>query len=330
MRLDSFCIPAIDFARAESSVIDERTAVARAVRAAGRETGMFFATNHGVPNALIAAHFDVARAFFGLPLEEKRAIDVGRSNCFRGYESFATQTIDRATPGDLKEGFIMGPDLAADHPHVRARYPNTGTNLWPRRPAGFRAHMERYVDAMNAFGRRIAMMLARSLDLADDYFSAALAEPLTYSQLLRYPAVAASAFDGQYGAGAHSDFGMITILLQDDVGGLEVRSGDGTWHTVAPLAGAFVVIFGELVFRLTDGLYRAPTHRVARNTGGRSRYAMPTFVDPDYDYRIECVPTCTPRDRAPRFPACTVGEHMVQMARGTLSGLRLPTATSRV
>ena len=293
--------------------------VARRVRAAGHATGLFAVVNHGVPQPLIDAHFAFARAFFALDLAEKLEIEVEPGRCFRGYEPLGSQTIDAAAPGDLKEGFIMGPDLAPDHPHVVAGYPNTGANRWPRRPAGMRAHFAAYVGAMNALGRRIAAALATSLDVPGDFFAAALAEPLTYAQLFHYPPVPPGTFAAHHGAGAHVDWGLLTILLQDDVGGLEVRGDGGDWYAVPPVPGSFVIIFGELVVRLTGGRYRSATHRVRKNTTGRSRYSMPTFFDPAYDARIGCVPTCRPATGEPRYAACTVAEHMRAMARAPLS-----------
>ncbi len=317
-RAASFAVPVIDLAGTFSPGA-RRSIAAGAFAAAGRSTGMFFVTGHAVPEALMAQHFAAARAFFALDLEEKRAIDVSRSNAFRGYEAFGTQTIDVASPGDLKEGFIMGPDFAPDHPHVLARYPNTGTNLWPLRPPGLRAHMETYVAAMNALGRHLAELLALSLELPADYFAAMLAQPLTYSQLLHYPPVPIAGGSKRFGAGAHVDWGLFTILLQDDVGGFERLAPDGTWHAVPPVPGAFAIILGELIVRLTNGRYRSAVHRVAKNTTGRPRYAMPTFFDPDYDRRIACVPTCAPVRHAPRYPERTVAEHMLEMARATLT-----------
>jgi isopenicillin N synthase-like dioxygenase len=319
MLATTLALPVIDLAGMVSSDACDRMAVARDVRAASVEFGMFAVTNHGVSAALVASHLELARSFFALDVAEKCAIDVRTSNCFRGYEPFATQTIDAAAPGDLKEGFIMGPDLAPDHPHVRAQYPNTGTNRWPARPADFRVRMEAYVAAMNDLGRRLAGVLALSLDLPETFFRAALAEPLTYSQLLHYPTVDAFAYRNHLGAGAHVDWGMITILLQDDVGGLEVRAPDGTWHAVRPVAGAFVIILGELMVRWTGGRYRSAPHRVAKNTSGRSRYSMPTFVDPSYDEWVACVPTCLPALGDAPYAACSVAEHMRAMARRPLS-----------
>jgi isopenicillin N synthase-like dioxygenase len=326
LKTQQLTIPIVDLRGTFSADIADRLSVACQVRDASRTFGMFLVKNHGVSEELIAAHFEFARSFFALDLAEKRAIDVSGSNCFRGYEAFGTQTIDAAAPGDLKEGFIMGPDLPPEHPHVRARFPNTGANLWPRRPAGFRGHMETYVDAMNGLGRRLAAVIALSLGLPEDYFSAALAEPLTYSQLLYYPSLSAAACGNRLGAGEHVDWGMLTMLLQDNVGGLEVRTADATWHAAPPVPGTFVIILGEMLLRLTNGRYRSATHRVAKNTTGRRRYSMPTFFDPGYDERVACVPTCAPAQGAPRFPACTVAEHMFEMAVRTLSAPERPSA----
>jgi isopenicillin N synthase-like dioxygenase len=179
--------------------------------------------------------------------------------------------------------------------------------------------MEAYVDAMNQLGRRVAGVLAVSLDLPPDAFSEMLAQPLTYSQLFHYPPAPSPDGRSRFGAGAHSDWGFLTILLQDDVGGFEIRGGDSGWQPVPPVANTFVIILGEMVLRLTNGFYRPATHRVAVNASGRSRYSMPTFFDPPYDDVIAPVSTCAPLTGAPRYPECTVVEHMREMASGTLS-----------
>lgn len=314
MNVKACAVPIIDLAGNGSTAVGE-------IRAAARDIGMFRVTNTGIPAPLVAAHFAIARQFFDLDAGEKSAIDVARSNCFRGYMAFGSQTIDPASPGDLKEGFIMGPDTPPDHPHVLACFPNTGTNLWPLRPADLRAQMQAYVEAMNGLGRRIAGLLALSLALPEDYFSGVLSEPLTYSQLLRYPSQPFDASGTGLGAGAHVDWGMMTLLLEDEVGGLEIEPAGRGWQRVAPVANSFVIILGEMMLRLTGGLYRSAKHRVRSNTSGRDRYAMPTFFDPGYDARIACVPTCLPLGGVARYPACTVAEHMQEMARATLSGL---------
>jgi isopenicillin N synthase-like dioxygenase len=257
-------IPVIDLAASLSTDPSERGRVASGVSAAAISGGIFYVTHHGIPAAVVDAQFELAREFFACDISEKAAIDVARSNCFRGYEAFASQTINAATPGDLKEGFIMGPELDAAHPHVLAGFPNTGANLWPQRPPRFKEQMLAWVEHMNALGRRLARLLAQSLNLPEDYFAAALLDPLTYSQLFHYPPQAAGT-NAQIGAGAHVDWGFITILAQDEVGGLEVHDERGDWSAVPPIAGTFVIILGEMILRITNGRYRSAPHRVAIN-----------------------------------------------------------------
>jgi isopenicillin N synthase-like dioxygenase len=319
--LQASAIPVIDLAAHQTLDARERRAVPARVGDAASSGGIFYVENHGVPAAVVDAQFRLAHEFFAIDVTEKAAIDVARSNCFRGYEAFASQTIDAASPGDLKEGFIMGPELDAAHPHVLAGYPNTGANLWPLRPPHFKAQMLAWVDQMNALGRRLAALLARSLDLPEEYFAAALLEPMTYSQLFHYLSQPRMPLASQLGAGAHVDWGFLTILAQDDVGGLEVRDALGGWSAAPPVPGTLVVILGEMILRLTNGRYRSATHRVAINTSGRSRYSLPTFIDPNYDYQITCVPTCRPAAEAPRFADASFAEHMLEMAKQRLSAV---------
>ena len=142
-----------------------------------------------------------------------------------------------------------------------------------------------------------------------------LVKPLVNSQLYHYPPVAAEAVSRQLGAGAHSDWGMITMLLQDDVGGLEVQmEGDG-WMSVPPVPNSLIINLGEMMPILTNGLYKARRHRVISNTSGKDRYSAPTFFDPDYFYKIACAPTCLPASGKPDFAPATVGEHITSMYR---------------
>ena len=310
-------IPVVDLKPSFSRDLADRRAVAREIRAAGSATGFFYVRNHGVPAWLTAEHLALARAFFDLPEHEKREIDIRFSNCTRGYEPIAAQTLDAGTPADFKEGFLIGNDLDAEHPYVRAGVPNTGANQWPRNPSQLRDHFERYLTQMLALGRHIMRALALSLELPEAYFDDGLAEPTYVSRLLHYPPRPESLPAGTLGAGAHVDWGLLTILLQDDIGGLEVRSPARDWIAAPYIPDTFIVNLGEMFPVLTNGLYRASMHRVISNTSGRSRYSAPTFIDPDYFYRVACVPTCMPARGAPDFAPATVGEHLAARYRQT-------------
>lgn len=170
---------------------------------------------------------------------------------------------------------------------------------------------------MYRLGRHLLGFLALSLDLSEDYFAEGLVEPQFTSRLLHYAPHPKNAKFNQLGAGAHSDWGLITMLLQDDIGGLEVQNVAGDWIAAPPIPGTFVVNLGELVQVLTNGLYHSNLHRVINNSSERSRYSVPIFFDPDYFYRVKCVPTLWPEAGEPDFPETTVGEHIAYMFRKT-------------
>jgi len=159
-----------------------------------------------------------------------------------------------------------------------------------------------YQAALRRLGDRVLAMLARSLELPEDFFV----------QFLRHAPTRRSAFCGMrrirctpgrtsLGAGAHTDWGAVTLLAQDELGGLEVRNVEGDWIRAAPIAGTFVVNLGDLMQRWTNGLYRSNMHRVRNNSATRDRYSMPFFYGPRPDSRIECLPTCTDAEHPPTF-----------------------------
>ena len=310
-------IPVIDLAPSFSKDIDTRKAVAWEIHKTARDTGFFYICNHGVPADLVEGQLALAREFFALPLSEKVTLDARKSPCLRGYEAPGLQTLDDGSPPDLKEGFQIGCDLAPDHPHVLAGVPNCGANVWPNGRPEFRQRYEAYVDEMFRVGRHLMALLALSLDLPEDFFAEGLREPLFNSRLLRYGPQPEDAAFNQMGAGAHTDWGMITILLQDDIGGLEVENAAGEWIAAPPIPGTFVINLGEMVRILSNGLYHANMHRVLNNHSGRDRFSVPTFFDPSYFYEVSCARTLLEDGAEPKYPATTVGGHIADMYRKT-------------
>ena len=289
------------------------------IGAACRDTGFFYVRNHGVPQSLIDAQFDWTRRFFALPLAEKLAIDLRKSPCSRGYEAMGDQTLDADAPPDLKEGFYMGWHREADHPYVKAGLPNHGPNVWPRSLPGFPEQMQSYYDALFALGKRLARLIARSLDLEEAFFERHYEEPMAILRLLHYPPHPKNAAPKQLGAGAHTDWGLITLLAQDDLGGLQVRHADGRWIEALPIPGAFVVNIGDMLERWTNGLYHSTMHRVINRSSEKDRYSVPFFFEPNYHTRIECLPMCQSASNPPRYAPCTAGEHIAEMYRKTSS-----------
>jgi isopenicillin N synthase-like dioxygenase len=316
-RVSRATLPIIDVGGLGSPDIAARKHVAAALHEACSSHGFFYIRNHGVPEPLVAAVFAETERLFALPASEKAAIDKAKSSANRGYEPLSGQTLEAGAPPDLKEGFYIGPEIAADDPRVLAGKFNQGPNQWPAGLPDFRPTMERYFSAMLALGTRLMGGLALSLDLAEDHFAAFCRDPLATIRLLHYPPQPANAAPGQKGAGAHTDFGGLTLLRQDDVGGLQVwDQASGGWIHADPVPGTYVVNLGDMIARWTNDRYRSTLHRVV-NASGRERYSIPFFFVGNPDHAVSCLPTCLSPGETPKYPPTTVEAHLREMYRRT-------------
>jgi isopenicillin N synthase-like dioxygenase len=308
-------LPIIDFSGMFSADIEDRKAVARRVRAACLENGFFYLTQTGVSPDQTERVLAAARQFFDLPEATKLAIDKSQSAIGRGYERMGGQRLEAGAQADRKEAFMMGTELPADAPQLSG-LSHYGPNLWPEGMEAWRAEIESYHAAMNSLAHTIMACLALSLDVEEDYFDPCFVDSIASLRLLHYPPQPANAGADARGAGAHTDWGAITILLQDDVGGLQVKDGDDGWIAAPPIPGAFIINLGDLVPRWTNGLYRSTTHRVL-NLSGRERYSVPFFFDGRGDYVSETIPTCLAPGELPKFPPISVSEHLAYMLSST-------------
>jgi isopenicillin N synthase-like dioxygenase len=308
-------IPVVDIADSFSPDIEKRRAVAWEIHRSARDTGFFYIKNHGMETKDLHGILDLSRQFFNLPTAEKTALNIANSQNMRGYEPMALQTLDAGSPPDLKESFMSARELGPEHPFVRDKIPYEGANQWPASLPRFREGVLSYNAKISNLGRHICRSIALSLDLPEDYFSGGLAEPSCTVRLLHYPPHPANAQANQLGAGAHTDWGLITLLLQDDVGGLEVRNAAGKWLRAEPIEGTFVVNLADLVPRITNGLYHSTMHRVLNNVSGRDRYSVATFFNPSYMSRFDVVPTCRAEDFVPA--PWTFGQHIQDMFNRT-------------
>ncbi len=316
-RISGAALPIIDIGDLTSPNPAARGRVAARLHEACSDSGFFYIRNHGVPERLVDAVFEEARLFFALPAAEKAAVDKAKSPANRGYEPLSGQTLEPGAPPDLKEGFYIGPELAGDDPRVRAGKFNQGPNQWPAGLADFRGTMEQYFAEMLALGTRLMGGLALSLGLPENHFEAFCREPLATIRLLHYPPQPANAAPGQKGAGAHTDFGGLTLLRQDDAGGLQVwhQASEG-WIHADPVPGTYVVNLGDMIARWTNDRYRSTLHRVV-NASGRERYSVPFFFVGNSDHEVSCLPTCLKPGESPKYPPTTVEAHLREMYRRT-------------
>jgi isopenicillin N synthase-like dioxygenase len=305
-------LPVIDMSGLRSEKAADRAAVGRALRDVCLDTGFFYVTGHQVPAPTRDAAMAAIREFFSLPLDEKLGADKSRSNCHRGYETLRGQTLEPGAPADLKEGYYIGRDLPLDDPRVRSGKFNHGPNIWPQSLPRFREHLSAYYDALLDVSRLVMRGLALSLDLDEGHFDAFTAEELATLRLLHYPKQPANPAPGEKGCGAHTDFGTITLLLQDDCGGLQVWDGEAEWIDAAPIPDTFVVNLGDMVARWTNDRYHSTLHRVI-NTSGRDRYSIPFFYLGNPDVPVACLPTCLAAGETPKYPITTIGHHYEEM-----------------
>lgn len=315
--VDAASLPIIDVSGLSSSSSADRAKVGAALRQACLDKGFFYCAGHGIPQGLIDAAFTEVKTFFSRPIEDKLAVDKANSFCNRGYEHLRGQTLEAGAPADLKEGYYIGPEMPLDDPRVVARRFNRGPNQWPSDQPGFRPVMMAYFAAMTDLGERLFRGMALSLDLPEDHFSTFVRDPLCILRLLHYPPQPKDAAPNEKGAGAHTDFGGLTLLLQDDVGGLQVHdAASDSWIHANPIPGTFVVNLGDMIARWTNGRYRSTLHRVV-NEGGRERYSIPFFFTGNPDHLVECLPSCLAEGETPKYPPITVEQHLQTMYKRT-------------
>lgn len=313
MTIATSSLPVVDVTGLSSSDPEKRRAVGQALRQTCLDKGFFYCAGHGIPAGLIDAVFAETRAFFDLPLETKELVAKEKSFCNRGYETLGGQTLQAGAKPDLNEGYYIGLELPEDDPRVVARKFNHGPNQWPQDLPGFRPAMRAYHAAMLDLAERLMRGLALSLDLEENHFDGFVRDPLAILRLLHYPPHPPQAGSDELGAGAHTDFGGLTLLLQDEVGGLQVfDNASQGWIAAQPIPGTFVINLGDMIARWTNDRYRSTLHRVI-NASGRERYSIPFFFTGNPDFEVSCIPTCLAPGETPLYPPITVEQHLQSM-----------------
>lgn len=265
--------------------LPSRREVARQLGQACRECGFFYVVGHGVDRRLCARLVELSRQFFAQHAAQKMRIAmVHGGRAWRGYFNVG----DELTSGkpDRKEGLYFGAELPPDHPAVLAGTPLFGQNLFPDIP-GFGEVVLEYLAALEQLGHRLMAGLALSLELNESYFAEHYTgDPLVLFRIFNYPASPGASADspGEWGVGEHTDYGMLTILMQDQTPGLQVKSRS-RWVDAPPIAGSFVCNIGDMLDRMTRGIYRSTPHRVLKSSG-RDRLSFPFFFDPNFNAEV--------------------------------------------
>src|SRR5277367_4150040 len=292
----------------------DRAALARigaVVGAACRDVGFFYVVNHGVDRELIERAFAQSRRFFALPLAERQALAIETIGGNRGYSGMLHEALDPGRGPDMKEAFNVGLEIAPDDPDLLSKQPFRSLNAWPSLP-NFRETLLAYYDACAALGARLHRAFACDLGLKPDFFDDKFDRPMATLRLLHYPAPPQGS-EPRTGAGVHTDYGNLTLLATDDVGGLEVRARNGEWIEAPVIPGAFIVNIGDCLMRWTNDIYVSTPHRVV-NRSARERYSIAFFYDPNPDAAVETIPSCVRQGDRVRY--APIGRRLSETASG--------------
>lgn len=302
-------LPIIDIG-AFSRGTRQRSATTQAVTHALTQSGFMYITGHGIDAVLTERAFVAMRWFFGQPREFKVRFAYSDIDANFGYQRIESERLDPGSMPDLKESFTMRNALERADDTAR----------WPE--GDFRdVALALYAAGLGA-AYRVMEVLAACLELPAGFFAQRHRGENVTLRFLHYPAGLLPHSSAQLGAGAHTDYGSITLLFQDEVGGLELLRADRTWQLAPPVRGSAVINTGDLMERWTNGRFRSTVHRVRPISGSRDRYSIALFVDPDAAVEVECFQSCISAERPARYPRITAGEHIRRKIAATNEGIK--------
>lgn len=310
-------VPVIDLAPFLAGDPAGRKAVVAQLANAAEQIGFFAITGHGVPDAVMDTLYEQAHAFFELPLEEKQAVAPPNPSYGRGYKAIGFEALAAGnawtTPPDLKEYWHFGREVLPEDPYYTGPEGRKHffRNLWPARPAGFREAADAYYQAMEKLSATLCRASALALDLPENYFDDKIDRHITAARINYYPRQDDPPAEGQLRAGAHTDYGMLTILSGESAPGLQVLTRSGEWVDVATDKHRFVCNIGDLLMRWTNDRWVSNTHRVLNPpremARASSRMSIAFFHHPNHDAKIECIPGCA-GDAPPKYEPVLSGD----------------------
>ena len=294
-------VPVIDFQRYDEGRTGSPASLSNEVELALSQIGFMSVTNLGIDKQLLDRVFAASRAFFSGDQDSKMACAYQSASENFGYQGLCEEHLDPTKPADLKETFTMRNVL--NHSPADSRWPSVE----------FKNLMHDFYQACIDGANKVQRVLAQSLEVDSEFFVRHHNGENITLRLLYYPDTYAEEIaDAQMGAGEHTDYGLLTLLFQDEVGGLEVRDADDVWQAVDYVESAIIVNSGDLLERWTNGRYRSTWHRVKPKIGQRERYSIAIFVDPDSATPVAVLDSCIDDSHPARYSPITAGEHLQQ------------------
>ena len=314
-------VPTVDLDRFVHGGGADRKAVATETDRICRDIGFLCILGHGVPDEVTQAVYDISKQFFRGPLESKIKVAQPQPDIIRGYIGFGKAalgvTTGEETPPDLKESFSIGPEVASDAPYYSAPGSRShfAPNLWPQDIPEFKTAWQAYWTAMTDLSQTMMRLFAHALDLDEHHFSPVIDRQISILGAMYYPDQSEPPQPGQLRAGAHTDFGTMTILKPDNApGGLQVLTKDGEFAPVIAPSGSFVLNIGDMMARWTNDRWVSTLHRVVNPPldarMGSERLSLGFFHQPNYDAVVECLPGCHSAEQPAKYTPVAAGEHL--------------------
>jgi isopenicillin N synthase-like dioxygenase len=311
-------VPIVDISPFLNGSDEEKKTVASIVDQTNRQIGFMVITGHGFDLELLATWFEVSKEFFE---GEKTAKDevLAPPGVQQGYHKLADSGLAAkegiATPRDLREYFMIGQaDLSSPKLSSNDALKFHRANRWPTENNVFRDVGERYYAAMEKLGAQLMKIFAVGLKLPETWFEDKIDHHFSILSSIYYPAHTTTPLPGQLRAGAHTDYGSLTILAPTDApGGLQVRTLEGEWADVPYVQGGFIINIGDMMQRWTNGRWLSNMHRVVNpphNNRSGPRQSIAYFLHPNHDATIECIPTCLTAGDTAIHPPILAGDYM--------------------
>jgi isopenicillin N synthase-like dioxygenase len=317
-------VPTIDLGPWWDGGRDQQDAVAEAFDRAARTVGFMQLRGHRIPEAVIGEMRRTTDAFFDLPVDVKLQARPADLAVNRGYAASGTEalaySIGDETPPDLFEAFNMGVDLVdeTDPFYAAERHRMFARNIWPDQPIDMRSALVTYFDEARRVALALTDVFAVALGLSEHWFRPFVDRSTMTLRTINYERRSGQVEPrpGQQGMGAHTDYGVVTVLWADQTPGLEILAPDGTWQPVIAEPGGLLVNLGDLTAEWTNDRWRSTLHRVVPGPIGHRRRSTAFFFDANWNARIECVPTCVDSTHPAKNPPVIAGEHLMAKLMG--------------
>ncbi len=310
-------VPVIDVAPYLTGGEDDKHAVARALAAACTDSGFFCITGHGIDENLIARTRHAGAIFFARPLDQKQQILRDADRTGRGYYPVADRALAKTlgvdTPPDLQEAWVMTREHVPDDPYFRTESGIYffGANKWPDAMPEFRTTVIDYFESMARLGECMMGAMALALGLKENFFADKIDKATNQFRFIHYPPQQTTPEADQLRAGAHTDYGALTMLRSDDVPGtLQVKLPRVGWTDIRPPPGAFICNLGDAMARWTGGSWASTLHRVGNpppDSASRGRISLVFFHQPNYDAVLGGI-----GDDGADADTITLGEHHIR------------------